>query len=144
MAEEVLDLKRFLSSVKLGEPAGELTPMVSDQLQKVTEDVGDEDRFLSGLAALVFNVDPVGGKLEKTQLADVIDKIDALISAQINDIIHDPGFQKLESQWTALDDVIQHTNFRANVVIDFLDAGKDEIAEDFEDNSVDITGGSGS
>lgn len=141
MSEEVLDLKRFLSSVKLGDPAAELTPMVSDNLSTVKEDVGDEDRFLSALAALVYNVEPVNGKLEKNQLADAVDKIDALINAQINDIIHDDNFQKMESQWTALNDIIQHTNFRANVVIDFLDAGKDELAEDFEDNSVDITGG---
>ncbi len=142
MAEAVvLDINRFLKSMKLGAAPATPTPMVTDQLQKVTEEVNDEERFLSALAALVFNVEPVGNKLEKIKLVDSVKRIDQLINTQINEIIHDANFQKMESQWRALDDVIQHTNFRANIMIDFLDAGKDELAEDFENNSVDITGG---
>lgn len=142
MAEAaVLDVKRFLSSMKLGAASATPTPMISEQFQKVTEDVGDEDRFLSALAALVFNVEPSNGKLEKPKLAETIKKIDTLLNEQLNEVIHAPDFQKMESQWRALDDIIQHTNFRANVVIDFLDVGKDELADDFENNSVDITGG---
>jgi len=137
----VLDIKRFLTSMKLGEPKATPTPMISDQLTKVNEEVGDEDRFLSGLAALVFNVDPVGGKLEKPKLAEVVKKLDTLINVQINEVIHSADFQKMEGQWRALEDVIQHTNFRANVMLDLLAVGKDEIADDFENNSVDITGG---
>lgn len=137
----VLDVKRFLSSMKLGDPKATPTPVISEQFTKVNEEVSDEDRFLSSLAALVLNVDPVGGKLEKAKLQEVVKRIDSLVSAQLNEIIHDPTFQKMESQWKALDDVIQHTNFRANIMIDFLDVGKDELAEDFENNSVDITGG---
>ena len=60
MAEAaVLDINRFLKSMKLGAASATPTPMVADQFTKVTDEVGDEDRFLSALAALVFNVDPV-------------------------------------------------------------------------------------
>ena len=115
--------------------------MITENLQKVTEEVSNEDRFLSGLASLLFNVDPVGGKFEKGKIQDAVKQIDALVNTQVNEVIHSEKFQLLESTWRGLDDIIQHTNFRANVMIDMLDVGKAELADDFENNSVDITGG---
>ncbi|MEZ0227525.1 MAG: type VI secretion system contractile sheath large subunit [Planctomycetota bacterium] len=142
MAEAVaLDIKRFLTSMRLGELKSAPTPMIQDNLQKVTEEVSDEDRFVSGLAALVFNCDAVGGKFDKGKLHDTVKKIDAMVQAQVNEVIHNEKFQHLESTWRSLDDIIQHTNFRANVMIDMLDVSKAELAEDFENNSVDLTGG---
>lgn len=142
MAEATaLDIKKFLSSMRLGELKGAPTPMITENMTKVTDDVSNEDRFLSGLAALVYNVAPSSGKYEKAKLNDVVKSIDKLINAQINEVIHHATYQQMESTWRGLDDIIQHTNFRANVMIDMLDVGKQELAEDFENNSVDITGG---
>jgi type VI secretion system protein ImpC len=142
MAEAAaLDIKRFLSSMRLGELKAAPTPMIQENLNKVTEDVSNEDRFLSGLAALVFNVEPVGGKFEKGQIQDTLKQLDKLMGVQMNEIIHNEKFQTMESTWRGIDDIVQHTNFRANVMIDILDVGKDELADDFENNSVDITGG---
>lgn len=142
MAEAVaLDVKRFLTSMRLGELKGAPTPMIQENLTKVTEEVSDEDRFLSSLAALVFNVDPAGGKFDKGKLHDTIKQIDAVVQAQVNEVIHTEKFQHLEATWRSLDDLIQHTNFRANIQIDMLDVSKAELAEDFENNSVDMTGG---
>lgn len=87
-----LDVKKFLSSMRLGELKGAPTPMVTDQLQKVVEDVSNEERFLSGLAALVFNVEPSGGKFEKGKIQEVCGQIDKLVAAQLNEILHDPKF----------------------------------------------------
>lgn len=142
MAEAVaLDIKRFLTSMRLGELKSAPTPMITENLMKVTEEVSNEDRFLSGLAALVFNCDPQGGKFEKGKIGEVVKSIDAFVQAQVNEVIHHEKFQHLESTWRGLDDIIQHTNFRANVMIDMLDVAKAELAEDFENNSVDLTGG---
>ncbi len=142
MAEAVaLDMKRFLTSMRLGDLKSPPTPMIQDNLQKVTEEVSNEDRFLSGLASLIFNVDPAAGKFEKAKIGEVIKSIDTLVQAQVNEVIHNEKFQQLESTWRGLDDLIQHTNFKANVMIDMLDVSKAELAEDFENNSVDLTGG---
>src|SRR4051812_27771706 len=122
MAEAAaLDIKRFLSSMRLGELKAAPVPMIAENLNKVTEDVSNEDRFLSGLAALVFNVEPAGGKFEKGQIQDTLKQIDKLLGAQMNEIIHNEKFQAMESTWRGIDDIVQHTNFRANVMIDILD-----------------------
>lgn len=47
----------------------------------------------------------------------------------------------MESTWRSLQDLVTHTNFKANIMIDILDVHKDELYEDFENNSVDLTGG---
>lgn len=147
MAEEVkteekqeLDLKRFLSSMRLGTEVSEPTPMIQDDLQTVKEDVSDEDRFISGLAAVLLNIDTSEGRLDKGKIFDVIAQIDKKVNDQVNEIIHHADFKAVESQWRSLNDLILNTNFKANVMIDILDAGKDELFDDFESNSVDITG----
>lgn len=134
-----LDVKRFLSSMRLGEVAAP-TPMVADSLKTVKEDVSDEDRFLSGMAALLFNIDTTVGRLDKGNIQDLIAKIDKTVNAQVNQIIHNEKFKTLESNWRSLHDLVLNTNFKANIMIDVLDVRKDELYDDFESNAVDITG----
>jgi type VI secretion system protein ImpC len=135
-----LDLKRFLSSMRLEAEVGELTPMVQEDFQVVKEDVTEKDRFVSGLAAMLLNIDPSTGRLDKGAVLQVIGRIDAMVNAQVNEIIHHPQFKQLESTWRSLNDLVLNTNFKANIMIDILDVAKDELFEDFEANAVDITG----
>ncbi|TWI66664.1 type VI secretion system protein ImpC [Desulfobotulus alkaliphilus] len=137
---EALDLKRFLSSMRLSTEVSEPVPMVQDGLATVQENVSDEDRFISGLAALLMNVDPATGRFDKAIILDLIAKIDKMVNSQLNEIIHHETFKKVESSWRSLNDLILNTNFKANVMIDILDVSKDELFEDFESNAVDITG----
>src|SRR5437016_5129326 len=126
MAEATaIDLKRFLSSMRLGEQKSAPQPMIAENLGKVTEDVSDADRFLSGLAALVFNV-PAEGKFEKAKIGDIVGRIDKLVSMQLNEVIHAPKFQELESTWRGIEDLVTHTNFKANIAVDLLDVSKAE------------------
>ncbi|TYT73903.1 type VI secretion system contractile sheath large subunit [Desulfobotulus mexicanus] len=137
---EALDLKRFLSSMRLSTEVNEPVPMVQDGLATVQEDVSDEDRFISGLAALLMNMDPATGRFDKAIILDLVAKIDKMVNNQINEVIHHETFKKVESSWRSLNDLILNTNFKANVMIDMLDVSKDELFEDFESNAVDITG----
>ncbi len=137
---EVLDLKRFLSSMRLSSEVAETVPMVQDDLQTVKEDVRDEDRFVSGLAVLLLNIDPAVGRFDKGLIQDLVARIDGVVNAQLNEIIHNSQFKKLESAWRSLNDLILNTNFKANIMIDVLDVDKAELYEDFESNAVDITG----
>ena len=138
--DEVIDLNRFLSSMKLNSEVGEAEPMISDNFSTATEEVSEENRFLSGMAALLMNVDTTSGRLDKGAIFDVIAQIDDMVNDQINEIIHNDKFKAIESNWRALDDLIKNTNFKANIMIDIMDVSKEELAEDFENNSVDITG----
>jgi len=137
---KTLDLKRFLSSMRLSTEIAEPVPMVQDGLTVIKEDVRDEDRFISGMAAFLLNVDPSVGRFDKGIIQDLIARIDSAVNDQLNEIIHQENFRQLESNWRSLNDLILNTNFKANVMLDLLDVSKEELFEDFESNAVDITG----
>jgi type VI secretion system protein ImpC len=137
---ETLDLKRFLSSMRLSTEVSEPVPMIQENLLTVAEEVSDEDRFISGLAALLMNIDTTAGRFDKGMAQEVIVRVDLMVNDQINEILHHEQFKQLESNWRSLNDLILNTNFKADVMIDILDVSKDELYEDFEDNAVDITG----
>jgi len=137
---EELDLKRFLSSMRLSTEVKEPVPMVQDNLQVVKEDISEEDRFLSGMAALLLNVDKSSKRLDKGSIQELIARIDRAVIDQINEIIHNEQFKKMESTWRSLNDLVLNTNFKADIMIDILDVGKNELYDDFEANAVDITG----
>lgn len=137
---EALDLKRFLSSMRLSTEVAEPVPMVQEGLTVIKEDVRDEDRFISGMAAFLLNIDPSVGRFDKGIIQDLIARIDSAVNDQLNEIIHHENFRQLESNWRSLNDLILNTNFKANVMLDLLDVSKDELFEDFESNAVDITG----
>jgi type VI secretion system protein ImpC len=139
-AVETLDLKRFLSSMRLNVEVAEPVPMIQDELQTIAEEVSDEDRFISGLAALLMNIDTSVGRFDKGMAQEVIARIDLMVNEQINEVMHHPQLKEMESNWRSLNDLIMNTNFRADVMIDILDVTKDELYEDFESNAVDITG----
>ena len=137
---EALDLKRFLSSMRLGTEISEPVPMIQDGLETVAEEVSDEDRFISGMAALLLNIDTSAGRFDKGMVQQVIARIDVMVNDQINEIVHHDQFKQMESNWRSLNDLILNTNFKADVMIDILDVTKEELHEDFENNAVDITG----
>lgn len=137
---EAIDLKRFLSSMRLDAETTAHVSMVSDDLQTIAENVSDEDRFVSGMAAMLLNIDTSTGKFDKGSVYGLIARIDQMVNAQLNEIIHNEKFKKMESNWRSLNDLIRTTNFKADVMIDILDVSKEELYEDFDSNAVDITG----
>ncbi|SEL89272.1 type VI secretion system protein ImpC [Stigmatella aurantiaca] len=121
-------------------------PMVGTGLVPTSQSdaqMSGEARFMSSLAALLYNVEPVqedGGeaRFDKGEVMKAIARIDGLIESQVNEILHAEEFQKMESVWRGLDDLVQQTNFQADITIDLLDVTKDELSEDFEKNSSNI------
>ncbi|MGH2612401.1 MAG: type VI secretion system contractile sheath domain-containing protein, partial [Rhabdochlamydiaceae bacterium] len=116
-----------------------LKPMLSEGLLEVTEEVSDAARFVSSLATLIWNVDPETSRLDKGKIQELISRLDVMINDQVNEVIHHEKFQQLESTWRGLYDLVSGTNFRANVMIDMLDVSKEELQQDFENNSIDFT-----
>ena len=157
LAELFLKPERF-TGVKTKDPkdplpmlSGSLTPTYADELAE--QKVDANDRFLSSLAALLYNVEPVeaeavSGKaidasrptkrFDKGAVAKAIKRVDELIETQLNAILHDENFQKMEAAWRGLEDLVDNTNFQANITIELLDVKQDELRQDFESNSSDI------
>lgn len=90
-----------------------------------------------GVAAFIAELMQPSRKDEKINNA-VIDQmlaaIDQKMSAQLDLILHDESFQKLESAWRGLKFVVDRTDFRQNIRIEVLNASKEELLADFEDS----------
>ncbi|MCA6218085.1 type VI secretion system contractile sheath large subunit [Ideonella sp. B7] len=59
-------------------------------------------------------------------------ELDALISAQLSEIMHHPAFQKLESTWTGLHYLCRQTSTSAGMKIQVFNAAKKELIKDFK------------
>lgn len=143
-AADEMSIDLFLKSLKIASYDEEqaLVPMISEGLLDVNEEVSDAARLISSLATIIWNVDVGSSRLDKGKIQDLISQLNKMINDQVNEIIHNEKFKELESTWKGLFDLISGTNFRANVMIDMLDASKEELNEDFENNSVDFTASS--
>jgi type VI secretion system protein ImpC len=102
------------------------------------------ERIGAALAFFVSSVLESGKtveKIDKVVLDKQIAEIDRKLSMQLDEILHSPIFQKMESTWRGLKFLVDRTDFKKNVKIDVLDVSKDEIAEDFEDAPETIQSG---
>ncbi len=75
-----------------------------------------------------------GEKVDKAFVDALIAEIDQKLSRQIDEILHNPSFQKLESAWRGLKFVVDRTDFRENIKVELLNCSKDDLLADFEDS----------
>ncbi|EUL36274.1 EvpB/family type VI secretion protein [Klebsiella aerogenes UCI 48] len=72
-------------------------------------------------------------KLDKTLIDHHIAELDFRISRQLDAVMHHPEFQKVESLWRGLKQLVDNTDYRQNVKTEILDVSKDDLRQDFED-----------
>jgi type VI secretion system protein ImpC len=72
-------------------------------------------------------------KIDKSLVDRMIAEIDNRLSLQLDEILHNEQFQKLESAWRGLKYLVDKTNFRENVKLEVLNVSKEDLLEDFED-----------
>jgi type VI secretion system protein ImpC len=77
-------------------------------------------------------------KINKDIIDLMISEIDTKLENQLNEILHNEEFQKVESTWRSLHFLVSKTDFRENIKLEILNVTKEELLEDFE-NSLDIT-----
>jgi type VI secretion system protein ImpC len=73
-------------------------------------------------------------KIDKAAVDVMIAEIDARLSAQINEVLHAPAFQKLEAAWRGLKYLVDKVDFRENVRVEVLNVSKQDLIDDFEDS----------
>jgi type VI secretion system protein ImpC len=89
-----------------------------------------------GVEALITQLLEPGHETEKVSKAgldDMIAELDRKLSLQVDEILHNVEFQKLESTWRSLQFLVDRVDFRENVKVEVLHVTKDELMEDFED-----------
>jgi type VI secretion system protein ImpC len=72
-------------------------------------------------------------RVDKALVDAMIAEIDEKISRQLDEILHAPAFQQLESAWRGLKFVVDRVDFRENVRVEMLNVSKEDLQMDFED-----------
>ena len=99
----------------------------------------DDDAYdltMQGLHALISKIaSPDAGieKVTKAVVDDMIAELDRKISLQLDEILHNEVFQKVESLWRSLKFLVDRTDFKENNKLEILNVSKEELLEDFQD-----------
>ena len=75
-----------------------------------------------------------GAKISGNLVDEMIGQIDEKLSSQIDAILHNDDFQKLESAWLSLKFLVDRTDFRENIKVEIMNVSKDDLLDDFEDS----------
>ncbi len=87
--------------------------------------------FVDAIAKLERPVE----RIDKTLLDGLVASIDAKLSEQLDEVLHNKDFQRLESGWRGLKFLVDRTDFRRNVRVELLNASKEDLRTSFEDSS---------
>ena len=117
----------------------ESTSLLDEILSETKLTPGDEGYQIAKAGVQAFIAELIqpkreGEKIDKALVDAMIAEIDMKLSRQIDEIIHHPTFQKLESAWRGLKFVIDRTNFRENIKCELLNCSKEDLLTDFEDS----------
>lgn len=73
-------------------------------------------------------------RVDKALVDAMIAEIDRRLSSQVNEILHHPDVQKLESSWRSLRFLVDRVDFRENIRVEMLNVSKEDLLKDFEDS----------
>lgn len=121
----------------------EQTSLLDDILQATKLKPTDEGYSVTkqGVQAFIDEMLKPGRAVEKITASvvdDMIASIDQKLSKQVDAVLHNDDFQKLESSWRSLKFLVDKTDFRENIKIEILNVSKEDLLDDFED-AADIT-----
>ena len=119
------------------------TPIIESIMEKSKYSKDDESYSIvkKGVAEFISNIVTSQNpeeKINKLALDEMIAHIDDLLSKQMDEVLHNKDFQKLESTWRGIRFLVERTNFNENIKIVLSDITKEEALEDFDSN-LDIT-----
>lgn len=131
--------------VQMGERAlevqeGSLLDQIVSQTRMNRGDEGYEvaKRGVGAFIAELLRPENAEERVNKNLIDRMIDELDFQLSKQMDDILHAPAFQQLESAWRGLKTLVDRTDFSQNIKIEMINASKQDLYDDFED-APDIT-----
>ena len=107
------------------------TPIIEEIMGKSKFAITDESYLVAkqGVAEFITQIvqnDNAEEKVNKFALDEMIAHIDDVISEQMDEILHNEAFQKLESSWRGLYTLVERTDFNENIKIDLFNITKEE------------------
>lgn len=112
--------------------------LIDDIVQKTKMKPDDEGYSITKQGVQAFIDELLKPQMEGEKVSSaIVDKmiadIDKKLSLQMDAILHDKQFQKMESAWRSLKFLVDKTDFRENIKIEMLNVKKEELQDDFED-----------
>jgi type VI secretion system protein ImpC len=114
-----------------------------DQIMEQTNLQKDDDAYKvasHGMQAFITEMlkKDAPERARKQLVDEMIAEIDQQMSVQLDEILHDENFQKMESNWRGLKFMVDRTDFKENNRIEILNVSQEDLLDDFED-AADIT-----
>src|SRR5574341_1179393 len=81
-------------------------------------------RGLEALIAELVKPEKKGEKIQMRLVDDMIVELDKKLSRQLDQILHNQAFQKLESAWRGAKFLVDRTDFRENIKLEILSVSK--------------------
>ncbi len=72
-------------------------------------------------------------RVERRLVDEMIAEVDRKLSVQLDEILHQKDFQRMESAWRGLKLLVDRTDFRENIKLEILNVSKQDLIDDFED-----------
>ena len=131
MAEE-------LKAEEKGTETTESLSLIDDILSatKLTPDNESYSVAKKGVEALIEEIFRPGKSVEKVNALicdEMIAELDKKLSRQLDEVLHNPDFQKMESAWRSLKFIVDRTNFRENIKLEIMNLSKQDMLDDFSD-----------
>ncbi len=105
-------------------------------------DAPANERLTASLRALIDCITsesiPEEAVFDKSVIDLLMAQLDQRLGEQLDEILHHPDFQALESLWRSVAYLVQEADARSNVKVELLDISKKDLMSDFED-SPDVT-----
>ena len=111
-------LDQILKANRVGEAEPEVRKYHSDLVGQLVEDIMAGEMKVSADTEMMIN--------------DRIAEIDALLSDQVNAIMHHPDFQALEASWRGLHYLVHESETSPTLQIRVLNTSKKELLRDLE------------
>ena len=131
--------------VRMGEAAleveeGSLLDQIVEKTKMMPSDDGYEiaKRGVGAFVAELLRPENKEERVNKNLVDRMIAELDMQLGKQVDEIVHNENFQKLESAWRGLKMFVDRTDFSQNIKIQMINASKEDLYDDFED-APDVT-----
>jgi len=108
--------------------------LMEGKFSRSAEDSSVAREGIVELIRILSTPEKKGERIQAKIVDEMIAEIDQKMSKQLDEVLHNEAFQKLESSWRGLKLLIDRTDFRENVKVELLSVSKDDLLNDFQDS----------
>jgi type VI secretion system protein ImpC len=108
--------------------------LMEGKFSRSAEDSSVAREGIAELVRILSTPEKKGERVQAKIVDEMIAEIDQRMGKQLDVVLHDQAFQKLESAWRGLKLLVDRTDFRENIKVELLNVSKDDLLNDFQDS----------